>query len=222
MNFTESKTKFQKSPVTEYPNTVSTKLKVSICVPTHNHKLYIRDCLESILNQNANFDFEILLGDDESTDGTGKICLEFPQKFPDKIRFFSHKRMNNIKVEGTSTGIFNALYSIYSANGKYIAYCDGDDYWSDENKLQTQVDFLEFNSDYVLPFHKVEYLNSELKQTIDLKESQKDLSAEDLKKVKIQPLLISVCFKNVIKDFPIGMTQIINREISCIHQAGIL
>jgi len=211
MNFSEFKTAFQKTPVTEHPNKVSTKPKVSICVPTYNHKLYISKCLESILNQKTDFEFEILLGDDESTDGTEKICREFAQKFPDKIRLFSHKRMNNIKVDETSTGIFNALYSLYSANGEYIAYCDGDDYWGDKSKLQTQVDFLEKNPDYILTFHQVEYLNSKSKQT-KLKRYEKDLSSEDLKKVIIQPLLISICFRNVIKDFPLGITQIINSD----------
>ncbi|SDR70056.1 glycosyltransferase [Gramella sp. MAR_2010_147] len=212
MNFSEFKSKFLKTPVIEHPNKVGSKPKVSVCVPTHNHQPYITECLESILNQKTDFDFEILIGDDDSTDGTKEICLAFAEKFPDKIRFFRHRRQNNIRIDKTFTGIFNALYSLYCANGKYIAYCDGDDYWGDENKLQHQVNFLDQNPDYVLTFHEVKYTGRDHKRTIKLKDSQRDLGSEDLKRVIVQPLLLTICFKNVIKDFPKEITEIINSD----------
>ncbi len=220
MNFREFKTKFQKVPVIEYPNKIPIHPTVSVCVPTYNHEYYIKECLESILNQKTDFEFEILLGDDESDDLTKEICLDYAKKFPNKIRFFSHKRANNIKVGETSTGVFNALYSLYSANGKYIAYCDGDDYWGDVNKLQLQVDFLEQNTEHILNYHEVKYLDDKTNRILDKESSDKDLSAEDLKQVNIQPLLISVCFRNIIREYPIGITKIINSDNFLISLLG--
>ena len=98
--------------------------------------------------QKTDFDFEILLGEDESTDGTREICIEYAKKYPDKIRLFLHKRENVIYINGNPTGRFNFLYNLTISKGKYIALCEGDDYWTDPLKLQKQVDFLEKNEDY--------------------------------------------------------------------------
>src|SRR5690606_4409195 len=111
---------------------------VSVCVQTYQHAPYIRECLDSILMQKTDFPFEILLGEDESSDGTREICIEYAEKFPDKIKLFLHRRENNIQIFGYPTGRFNFLTNLYSSNGKYIAICEGDDYWTDSDKLQKQ------------------------------------------------------------------------------------
>ena len=139
-------TKLQKVPVEHYPNKVPEKPLVSVCVQTYQHADFIKQCLDSILMQQTNFDFEILLGEDESTDGTKEICIEYAEKHPDKIRLFLHKRENVIHIGGHPTGRFNMLYNLNEARGKYIALCEGDDYWTDPLKLQKQVDFLEKNN----------------------------------------------------------------------------
>lgn len=153
MNFDEFKDQYQKVPVEEYPNQVPKNPIVSVCVQTYQHASYIRECLDSILMQVTDFPFEILLGEDASTDGTREICIEYAEKHPDKIRLFLHHRENNIKILGSPTGRFNSLTNFFSARGKYIAICEGDDYWTDPEKLQKQYLFMESNSDCSLCFH---------------------------------------------------------------------
>lgn len=139
-----------KEKVREVPNRASVSPKVSVCVMAYNHEPYIRACLNSILMQEVDFEFEILLGEDCSSDSTRAICLEYAERYPDKIRLFLHKRENVIYIDGLPTGRFNYLNNLRNARGKYIALCDGDDYWIDSQKLQRQLDFMEANPDYVL------------------------------------------------------------------------
>ena len=141
---------YQIVPVIEYPNEVPKKTKVSVMVITYNHEKYIGQCLEGILMQKTDFDFEVLVGEDDSTDGTREVCIKYAEKNPEKIRLFLHARENNIKLYGIPTGKFNIEYNIYNSKGKYLAICEGDDYWTDPLKLQKQIDFLEANSEYGL------------------------------------------------------------------------
>lgn len=150
MTFEEFKNKYEHKPIGIHPSKTQNDVLVSVCVVTYNQVSFIRQCLDNILNQKTNFSFEILLGDDASKDGTREICLDYANKYPDKIRLFLHHRENNIKIAGRPTGRFNFLYNLYAAQGKYIAFCEGDDFWIDPNKLQKQVDFLEKNQDYIL------------------------------------------------------------------------
>jgi glycosyltransferase involved in cell wall biosynthesis len=147
MTFQEFKYIYQKAAVIEYPNEKGDGPLVSVCVQTYQHAPYIRECLDGILMQKTDFPFEILLGEDASTDGTREICLEYANKYPDRIRLFLHDRRNNIAVLGKATGRFNFLYNIFNARGRYIALCEGDDYWTDALKLQKQVDLLQENPD---------------------------------------------------------------------------
>lgn len=120
--------------------------KVSVLVLTYNHKKYIKKALDSILIQKVNFDYEILVGDDASTDGTVSILKEYYNKYPDKIRLF----LNKVNLGATR----NAYNILMNANGDYLATCEGDDYWTDESKLQLQIDFLEKNRDFIGCTHK--------------------------------------------------------------------
>jgi len=88
MNFQEFKDKFEIKKIKENSNNVPEKQMVSVCVQTYQHANYIKDCLDGILMQKTNFSFEILLGEDASTDGTREICKGYAQKYPDKIRLF--------------------------------------------------------------------------------------------------------------------------------------
>ena len=147
--------KYLKVPVKEYENTVTKNPLVTVSVQTYQHGKYIRKCLEGILMQKTTFDFEIVIGEDESSDNTRDVCIEFAEKHPDKIRLFLHSRANNIVVYGSPTAKFNSRYNSYSANGKYIAICEGDDFWIDPLKLQKQVDFLEANDDFGMIFSDI-------------------------------------------------------------------
>ncbi len=108
---------------------------VSVCMTTYNQVPYIRQAVESILGQQTTFGVEIILGDDCSTDGTTAICREYASKYPGRVRL----------VEGLYNVGWRANYrrAFGACRGKYIAYCDGDDWWSDPHKLQMQADLLE-------------------------------------------------------------------------------
>lgn len=121
---------------------------VSVCVVTYNHAPYIRECLDSILKQETDFPYEICVGEDESPDGTREICQEYAEKYSDKIRLFVRSREDVISINGRPTGRFNFLETIKACRGKYIAICEGDDYWHNPDKLQKQVDFMEAHPEY--------------------------------------------------------------------------
>ena len=125
---------------------------VSVFITTYQHAPFIRDCLEGVLMQKTTFPVEILIGEDESTDGTREICIEYAEKYPDKIRLFLRDRKTSqLYDEGGKFIIrFNHKWLRKSARGKYIAVCEGDDYWTDPYKLQKQAGFLEANDDYIL------------------------------------------------------------------------
>lgn len=108
---------------------------VSVVCTNYNKGDWIRDAIESFLNQKVDFTFEILIIDDKSTDHSAKIIKEYAKKYPEKIRAFYNKK--NLGITKTWTKICK------EANGRYIARCDGDDYWIDERKLQKQVELLE-------------------------------------------------------------------------------
>jgi len=128
---------------------------VSICCITYNHEQYIRDAIDGFLMQNTDFPFEICLGEDESNDGTREICQEYADKFPDKIRLFLRSRKDVIYINGQATGRYNFIETLKECKGKYIALCDGDDYWTDPLKLQKQVDFMEASPNSSICFHPV-------------------------------------------------------------------
>lgn len=121
---------------------------ISISCMTYNHKAFIRQCLDGFMMQKCSFDFEVLIHDDASTDGTQDIIREYEVKYPDIIKPIYQKE--NQYSKGIDPGL---KYNVPRTKGKYIAFCEGDDYWTDPNKLQKQVDFLENHPDYVMCFH---------------------------------------------------------------------
>ncbi len=168
--------RYQKVPVVEYPSNTAERPLVTVGIVTYQHEMYIRQCLEGVLMQQTNFDFEILIGEDASSDKTREICIEYAEKFPDKIKLFLHARENNILTYGKPSAHFNYRYNLYSAKGKYWATCDGDDYWIDPHKLQKQVDFLEANEDYGLIYSDKKIIGNE---DVDEKEA---LLLEDVRR----------------------------------------
>ena len=116
--------------------------ELSVFVLTYNQEEFIAQTLDSIINQQTNFDFEIVIGDDASVDETSIICEQYKQSYPHIIDYKRNK---------TNLGLIaNFITTAARLKGKYVAICDGDDYWTDFNKLQKQVDFLEANEEYCI------------------------------------------------------------------------
>lgn len=121
-------------------------IKASICVVTYNQVEYVEQCLQSLIDQITNFEFEIIVGDDFSTDGTRTIVEDFQRKYPHIIKPIFHSRNVGAAVN------FNAVHG--SAKGKFVAHVDGDDYML-PNKLQSQVDFMERNPNCNISWHRM-------------------------------------------------------------------
>lgn len=115
---------------------------VSIRCATYNHAPYIRQCLDGFVMQKTDFCFEAIVHDDASTDGTADIIREYAAKYPDIIKPIYETENQYSKHDGSLARIMNA-----HMHGKYIAFCEGDDYWTDPLKLQKQVDLLEKNAE---------------------------------------------------------------------------
>lgn len=118
---------------------------VSICCLTYNHAPYIRKCLDGFMMQKVDFPFEVLIHDDASTDGTQDIVREYEKKYPEIIKPIY--QTENQYSKGVS---ISYSYQFSRAKGKYVALCEGDDYWIDSYKLQKQIKFLEENEEYYL------------------------------------------------------------------------
>lgn len=123
---------------------------VSICCITFNHALYIRKCLDGFLMQRTNFRYEILIHDDCSSDGTEKIIKEYEALYPDIL-----KPIYQIENQFSQGIAINPTYNYNRAKGEFIAFCEGDDYWTDPLKLQKQVDFIKNNNDCDLIYNRV-------------------------------------------------------------------
>jgi glycosyltransferase involved in cell wall biosynthesis len=134
-------------------------MDVSVCITAYNHEEYITQCLNSVLMQRGTITYEILLGEDNSSDGTRKICEVYARNHSDKIKLFLRDRKDVIQINGRPTGRFNLLNLLQDARGKYICVLDGDDFWIDPLKLQLQYNFLEANPHYSACFHQTLIVN---------------------------------------------------------------
>ena len=127
----------------------SNNCMVSVFCTTYNQEKYIGQCLDSMVNQKTSFPYEIIVRDDASTDGTSQIVREYHKKYPDKVIPFIQPE--NLFQRGLEHISFEKMFKM--SRGRYIAICDGDDFWTDENKLQKQVDFMESHPEYSMCGH---------------------------------------------------------------------
>jgi len=115
-------------------------LMVSICYITHNHEKFLAQAIDCLMKQKTDFEFDIVIGNDCSSDGTSEILKHYQQMYPEKIKVISSdKKVGTIATLVECNGL---------CKGKYIALCEGADFWTDPDKLQKQVDFLEANPEY--------------------------------------------------------------------------
>ena len=128
-------------------------MKLSVCIFTYNHGRFIAQAIESALAQRTSFEFEIIIGEDHSTDNTALLVQEYVKNYPQKIKaIFNPENLGLMK---------NHVNTVSSAKGDYIALLDGDDYWTDPLKLQKQADFLDQNPEFALCFHDASILNAD-------------------------------------------------------------
>lgn len=177
---------------------------ISINCITFNHEDYIKDALNSFLSQISEYPFEILVHDDASTDNTASIIKEYQKKYPNIIKPIYQKENKHSK----GVKIF-AEYLFPRSKGKYIALCEGDDYWSDDFKIHKQVNYLEKNEEIVASFHKVLRIKPNGEKTnkyfdVPYKKNQDIFDIIDIIKFKGNIIHISslVFRKDVIKKLP--------------------
>lgn len=128
---------------------------VSIICTTYNHENFIRYTLEGFLKQEVNFRYEILIHDDASTDNTQNILREYERRYPHLIKVVYQKENQYSQGKPILENLLN------KAKGKYLAFCEGDDFWNDELKLQKQVSFLQRNNDFSASYHNVYIIDGE-------------------------------------------------------------
>lgn len=161
-------------------------IMVSVSMITYNHDKFIAEAIEGVVMQKTNFPFELVIGEDCSTDNTRAICIEYQKKYPDIIR---------LRLPETNQGMMlNWINNIESGQGKYIALCDGDDYWTDPYKLQKQFDFMEANPDFALCSHSVYTLMcGHLDENIEMERDE--LTTEDIIRKDWGLLTASIFFR---------------------------
>ncbi|WP_298343670.1 glycosyltransferase [uncultured Algibacter sp.] len=172
------------------------EITVSIFMLTYNQEQYIAQAIDSVLMQKTNFNFQLVIGEDCSKDSTRKICESFAEQYPEKIKLLPALNENIGLIK-------NYLRTIKACTGKYIAICDGDDYWIDDEKLQKQVDFLEAHPacSIVGTNFKRLYSDGNLK-AVEKERLKPSFTFDDLIFENIITS-VTVMFKNIQKDDPV-------------------
>lgn len=176
---------------------------VSVRLMTFNHGKYIAEAIEGCIMQECNFDFEIIIGDDFSTDNTLEICKRYESKHPDLIKVLDREVGGEYWTKRQELGrLYNFSDILSHCNGKFIALLDGDDYWTDTHKLQKQVDLLEKNEGLSACFHNVKVVGQGAKKELNRFKDDHILKTNDI----IKENLIStpsLMFRNHYKPLPI-------------------
>lgn len=152
--------------------TAAAQPKVSVSIITYNHARYIAQAVESALMQQTDFPFEIVIGEDKSTDGTREIVKNLAKGHGDRIRLLLHERKHTSTANGRPTGNWNFANNVKQCRGKYIALLDGDDYWTSPLKLQKQADFVDANDDCAMCYHNVRILDERNPERVELAENK--------------------------------------------------
>jgi RimJ/RimL family protein N-acetyltransferase len=189
---------------------------VSIFCMVYNHEKFISECLNGFLLQKCNFNFIIVIGEDCSKDDSRKIILEYVANYPGKFKLLLHDK--NIGAHK------NQQIVLENCKGKYIALCEGDDYWTDPLKLQKQVDFLEANEEYVVCGHDAKIINNEgeiIKISKLPEEFKRDANSMELQN-GFWILTLSMVFRNmnIFKNVPKEFFKVSNGDIFLISMLG--
>jgi len=162
-------------------------MKVSVLMPTFNHELFIAQAIESFLNQKCDFDIELIIGNDASTDHTFEVVQQYFSKYPEKIKLIDHKQ---------NVGLLRNYKSVLElAKGEYIAILESDDYWTDEYKLQKQIEFLDLHPDYGLSFTRWERLRDNV---LSLRDDDTEILTKNAGKLYERFLLRNIIFSPTV------------------------
>jgi len=215
---------------------------VSVWMITYNQERYLAQAIESVLMQETTFPFEIVIGEDCSTDATRDLCLKYREKFPDKIRLVLHDKNCGL--------VRNFWETLQECQGKYVAQLEGDDYWTDPQKLQKQVDLLETHPEHAFCYHFFDTVSDagevlvEPKLILDGKDLPANLTTQSIIDAKWSPVqtltllfrrkafseMPSWIYKMPIFDWPLhfylsrsGTGVLLNRNMACYrsHATGV-
>lgn len=152
---------------------------VSVWCTTYNHKKYIKECFEGVLSQQVSFPYEIVVFDDASLDGTSDIIRQYCESYPELFHAFIAKKNSYHHMNRAQ---FDSLLPKKYLRGKYVAICEGDDYWISGKKLQTQVDYLERNPDCILTMHNAIKYNMQtgVKEQMKIEQPDRKISVEEI------------------------------------------
>ncbi|MBK8102685.1 MAG: glycosyltransferase [Cellvibrionales bacterium] len=174
---------------------------ISVCITTYNHEKFLAQALDSVLMQQGDFVLEVLVGEDGSSDNTAAIVRDYATRHPDTIRAFYHDPNDKLFINGRQTGRKNFLNNLAQTKGEYIALLDGDDYWTDSQKLQKQLDILQQHPQLSACCHAAIYVDAENKAQKgfmghhDVDGAFRDFSLRDVLRKNPVPTL-SVMFRN--------------------------
>lgn len=173
---------------------------LSVLCITYNHEKYVSQALDSFLMQETKFPIEIVVGEDCSTDNTLSVVEGYKAKFPEIFRV--------ITSQANVGAVENFRRTLMACRGKYVAICEGDDFWTDRHKLQIQVEFLENNPEYVISYHDAYAFEDPgvLKGLQLSEEYQRDATEDDLVNAR-QISTLTACFRNVLKEISAEFNQ---------------
>lgn len=191
---------------------------VSIICNTYNHEDFIEDAINGFLMQVTTFPFEVLIHDDASTDHTADIIRTYEKKYPKIIKPIYQKENQYSKGIKPSEA-----HGFSRASGAYIAVCEGDDYWTDPDKLLKQVSFLESSKDYVVTCHDSIVIDSKkniIKNSKLPYDKKRDFESTELIKGESFLLTNTLVFRNIIQEHPYERRMVLNRDTFLISLLG--
>lgn len=187
---------------------------VSISLITYNHEPFVRDALNGILSQKTDFPFEVLVHDDASTDNTVTILKEYQSRYPNIIKPI-YQKLNQYSRGRRIMPEFN----FPRAKGKYIAICEGDDYWLDEQKISRQKAFLDGNPEYVICYTDIQAFDESGLVDKDFGGARRDLSQEELQ-LGSSIFTPTTFFRNVLRGWPRELANVKYGDIAIWSQLG--
>lgn len=193
------------------------KPKVSVCLITYNQEKYIKDAIDSILMQDCPFEFNLIIGEDCSSDKTRSICIEYANRYPELISLLPEQGHNLGMID-------NFVRTLKACDGEYIALCEGDDYWTDKFKLKKQISTLDENPSAIAchHWHEYRYDNSEISHEIVSAPKEGHgyypklvSSVEEILQNKLRIKTRTVVYRNIIDDsfFPDSFKKLVFGDV---------